>query len=143
MCFRRSSLSVEIKRIPIVRSILFSIAYLISTQLRSTQPDENTIDRVGNSAALGLTALSFITALSLSWYFRFRNNQKRSQQLVLPEPGAEKINSIVEQGAKHPGMQMGKNLFIGKVADTVNRFLLYTLINAIWQRVLTGWKPQT
>ncbi|XMA15216.1 hypothetical protein WAI453_008007 [Rhynchosporium graminicola] len=60
-----------------------------------------THQRVGNVASLGLTVLSLIIALSLSWYLRFQNNQKRAEQSDLPEIETVKMNDL-PQGVKHP-----------------------------------------
>ncbi|CZT13753.1 uncharacterized protein RAG0_17250 [Rhynchosporium agropyri] len=60
-----------------------------------------THQRVGNVASLGLTALSLIIALSLSWYLRFQNNQKRAEQSDLPGIETVKMNDL-PQGVKHP-----------------------------------------
>ncbi|KAL2071939.1 hypothetical protein VTL71DRAFT_11282 [Oculimacula yallundae] len=57
--------------------------------------------RVGNIAALGLTVLSLVTALSLSWYLRFQNSQKQAQRSDLPEIETVKMNDL-SQGVKHP-----------------------------------------
>jgi len=57
--------------------------------------------RHGNASSLGLSALAVIVSLLLSWYFRFRNAQKRRDQWK-PETAELRLKSFEELGDRHP-----------------------------------------